>query len=653
MSKIYDKVRLGITREDGALTLKEGKLLWESKSGAKNVDVSSNDIKAIEWCLLDNTNKMMKISFVDKRKPDLRLIGFAGENEMEINNVCNKFLGKKLSAKSINVNGAHYGDFVLKRLATQEAREGEGKEAKEREGETKQKKKGGNNINKKKKEHEVVFRTKEKDTMFTIPYETLKQSVIQSRNEVSLEFHQWNEKTSSLNPHDELAEMRIYIPEDDNPESKKPAFEEFHETIVKKAGRIQHKSDLFCDDFIYNDKTNQNGLQVDKTEIIARFERITFRLPRGRYEIQFFPSHFLFRSETYNYLIEYAQIKRLFIFRQPDSKMAFLVTYCLFLDLLLFFICAVVIQLGPPIRQGQTTYHYLIMDCPEDEQSSVPINLSPEDLETVDWGLFCWKSNIKTKSYAYMFVFDFKYVASNGKPLLRATTEGPTYDVLSRVFMALSKTKIIQAKNFESSTGQQCIRCSYGANDGLLYPLEKSMFFIWKPATYFRHNDIDHVEFQRVNESTKMFDFVVHAKKNNTMVFNGIDRSDYEPLLKYCLSKNTIRVSDRDFHEKNVAQQMDSASRVTKTRRNLKMSFNSNVDGLIGAGGATDEEDDDEDYNAKDDADMLAEDDIDNENYHELVDEDATLNDLTDDISNKLDKADNENASDEDEKYKE
>jgi len=207
----------------------------------------------------------------------------------------------------------------------------------------------------------------------------------------------------------------------------------------------------------------------------------------------------MFRSQTYNYLIEYPQIKRLFIFRQPDDKMAFL------------------IQLFPPIRQGQTTYHYLIMECPEDEQSSVPINLSAEDLET-------------------------KYVTSDGKPLLRATTEGPTYDVLSRVFMALSKIKIMQAKNFESSSGQQCVRCSYGANNGLLYPLEKAMFFIWKPETYFRHSDINYVEFQRVNESKKMFDFVVHTKKNphHNMVFSGIDRSNYETLLKYCLDKKKI-----------------------------------------------------------------------------------------------------------------
>ena len=100
--------------------------------------------------------------------------------------------------------------------------------------------------------------------------------------------------------------MRIFIPDDDEDNANNSqygaAYEEFHETLMKKA-----------------------KLENDKATIIAWFKNITFRVPRGNKEIYFYPKHFLFRTETFAYRIKYKQIKRLFVFEQPGEKVAFLV----------------------------------------------------------------------------------------------------------------------------------------------------------------------------------------------------------------------------------------------------------------------------------------------------------------------------------------
>ena len=42
----------------------------------------------------------------------------------------------------------------------------------------------------------------------------------------------------------------------------------------------------------------------------------------------------------------------------------------------------------------------------------------------------------------------------------------------------------------------QCVRASLKSNDGLLYPLDRSLLFIHKPTTYLRYTDISSVELQ-------------------------------------------------------------------------------------------------------------------------------------------------------------
>merc|ERR1712228_915887 len=194
-----------------------------------------------------------------------------------------------------------------------------------------------------------------------------------------------------------------------------------------------------------------------------------------------------------------------------------------------------------------------------------------------------------------------EYASKDGKQILNKTMSGPTYDVLSRVFMALSKIKIIAARKFQSADGYKCVQCSFGPNQGLLYPLEKSIFFIWKPVTYIRHADIAKIEILRMEQShnIKMFDLSLHLKKKEApLVFTGIDRAEYENLIRYFMKKANIKIQDKALHESRLNNTMLSSSRSTRTRKNIKPSNVSN-DALMsnfGGGQGDDDDEEDDDY---------------------------------------------------------
>jgi structure-specific recognition protein 1 len=71
--------------------------------------------------------------------------------------------------------------------------------------------------------------------------------------------------------------------------------------------------------------------------------------------------------------------------------------------------------------------------------------------------------------------------------------------------------------------GDGCaIRCSYKADDGFLYPLDKAFFYVHKPPMCINHSDIEYVEFQRqgggvISSSVRTFDLLIKQRSNNTV----------------------------------------------------------------------------------------------------------------------------------------
>jgi hypothetical protein len=90
----------------------------------------------------------------------------------------------------------------------------------------------------------------------------------------------------------------------------------------------------------------------------------------------------------------------------------------------------------------------------------------------------------------------------------------PMCSLIAKVFKVLSQSKVsaprlsspllsplgqVYVSNvYKSERGDQCVKCSYKTNDGLLFPLQKLLIFIHKPTIVLRYEDVESVEFLRV-----------------------------------------------------------------------------------------------------------------------------------------------------------
>ena len=125
---------------------------------------------------------------------------------------------------------------------------------------------------------------------------------------------------------------------------------------------------------------------------------------RGRFDVDMFPEFLRLRGKTYDYRIQYSSIVKLFVLPKADEIHV-----------------QFVINLEPPIRQGQTRYPYLIMQFAKEEEMDAEIQLEEEELKE-----------------KYEGKLDKKY-------------EAPAYEVVSSIFKALSGKKITGPGSFQRS----------------------------------------------------------------------------------------------------------------------------------------------------------------------------------------------------------
>lgn len=236
--------------------------------------------------------------------------------------------------------------------------------------------------------------------MFDIPVHKIANSNIASKTEVSLEFidptasaqgEPTDSSSSSSRKADELVEMRFYIPnseksreiigekEDDNDQEEHSAAQLFHDQIKDKAEIGQVSGD---------------GLVV--------FNDILVVTPRGRYEIDMYPTFIRLRGKTYDYKILYSSIRRLFVLPKTDEMHVLLV-----------------VALDPPIRQGQTKYPYITMQFPTNEELDATINMEESEI---------------SEKYG---------------DRLQKHYDAPAYEVVAQVFRGLSGKDITTPKTFK------------------------------------------------------------------------------------------------------------------------------------------------------------------------------------------------------------
>ncbi|KAM5142487.1 FACT complex subunit SSRP1 [Mantella aurantiaca] len=304
---------------------------------------------------------------------------------------------------------------------------------------------------------------------FELPLSNVSQCTT-GKNEVTLEFHQNDDSEVGL------MEIRFYVPP--SQEDGGDPVEAFAQNVLSKADVIQATGDAVC--------------------IFRELQCLT---PRGRYDIRIYPSFLHLHGKTFDYKIPYTTVLRLFLLPHKDQRQMFFV-----------------ISLDPPIKQGQTRYHFLILLFSKDEDISLTLNMSEEEVE---------------KRF-------------EGK--LKKDMSGGLYEIVSRVMKALVNRKITVPGNFQGHSGAQCITCSYKATSGLLYPLERGFIYVHKPPVHVRFDEVQCVNFARGTTTTRSFDFEIETKQGSQYTFSSIEREEYGKLFDFVNAKK-LNIKNRGLKE--------------------------------------------------------------------------------------------------------
>lgn len=235
-------------------------------------------------------------------------------------------------------------------------------------------------------------------------------------------------------------------------------------------------------------------------ESLCSFNHMGVIVPRGRYDVDMYANYIKLRGKAVDFKILYSSITRLFLLPKPDN-----------------IIVSFVMSLDPPIRQGNTMYPHVVFQFDTEEKTRVDLPLTAEELQE-------------------------KY-----KGKLSESEEGFTWRVFSKVLKNLSSTPLHVPKTFKSAEGGSGVRTALGANEGFLFFLESCCFFVNKPPSYIRYDDIDYVEFRRM-DLERRFDLfmLLSTGTNTTYLFSNIERAEFEPIFKFLYESKKVPVENAE-----------------------------------------------------------------------------------------------------------
>lgn len=320
---------------------------------------------------------------------------------------------------------------------------------------------------------------------FEVPVPDVSQAQ-QLKDDVMLEFHV--DDTAADDKEDTLTEMAFHVP---------PTNPDFPADEDRPPSKVLLESVLVHSD---------TGA-ASSDDAVCVFDEVAVLAPRGRFEVEMHLGFLKLAGQTQDFKIRYASIMRIFILPKSSTPHTL-----------------VVVSLDPPIRKGQTYYSHLLCQFTSSEVDEVSktLAITPEQLAA-------------------------KNEKNGGK--LSESISGPEYEVFAKILRGLSGAKLTKPGSFHNAANDGvAVRCSYKADDGYLYPLERAFFYVHKPPMLITHDEIDSVEFQRqgggvLASSVKTFDLVIRLKNEQEHQFRNINRTEWQNLFEFIHAKR-IRINN-------------------------------------------------------------------------------------------------------------
>jgi len=400
-------------------------------------------------------------------------------------------------------------------------------------------------------EGKVLKFESEGQSIFDVLLQDVGQVQIQGKSDVQLEFHTDDTAMDT----DSLVEMSFYVPPT-NPTFKAEAEEGGEEG--EAATEIMSAAENFRSQLL----SLADVTAASAGDAIATFDNVAILTPRGRFEVGMHFGFLMLQGQSQDFKIQYSSIMRIFILPKPNIPQTL-----------------VIVSLDPPIRKGQTFYPHIMVQMPTDEEVEIELAIDAANLNQVN-------------------------EKHNGK--LEAKMGGLSVDVFARILRGLSGAKVTKPGQFRSTTEQHAVRCSYKADDGYLFPLEKAFFYVHKPPTLILHDEISSVEFQRQGNSIHMgsastFDLVFRLKSGQDYQFRGLQRGEYSNLLHFMTAKK-LRIEN--FGEPDQLQTALGASSEDEEMENEDEDSEEDEDFNADAAELSDDDDDDEPEDGAEDEDV-------------------------------------------------
>lgn len=98
-------------------------------------------------------------------------------------------------------------------------------------------------------------------------------------------------------------------------------------------------------------------VEGDSDVPLVTLQEISCATPRGRYDIKIYSNRLAFHGKSYDYKIHLKQISRMFLLPNKDQKRVYFV-----------------LNIAPPIRQGQTRYSFVVLECQVDEEVTLEVS---------------------------------------------------------------------------------------------------------------------------------------------------------------------------------------------------------------------------------------------------------------------------------------
>ncbi|KAI1504172.1 FACT complex subunit pob-3 [Biscogniauxia marginata] len=518
----FDSIFLDLSKESGKCRFAENGLGWKPSAGGNTFTLDRGDIAAAQW---SRAAKGYEVKVLKRSSEIVHLDGFQQEDLERLSKIFKNWYSINLDPKEHALRGWNWGKTEFSKA-------------------------------------ELVFNVQNKPS-FEIPYSEISNTNLAGRNEVAVEFTASNEDDTGTNGHlggargrgkksgagkDQLVEMRFYIP---GTTTRK-------ETEGEEAGSDVEQEEKNAATLFYETLMDKAEIGETAGDAIATFLEVLHLTPRGRFDIDMYEASFRLRGKTYDYKIQYEAIKKFMVLPKPDE--------------LHFMLC---IGLDPPLRQGQTRYPFIVMQAKKDEEVTIDLNLTDEELKE-------------------------KY---NNR--LEPHYEQPLHQVITYIFKGLANKKITSpAKDFMTHRQQYGIKCSIKAAEGFLYCLEKAFMFVPKPATYISYDQTSSITFSRVSgavSALSTFDISVHMKNGGpSHQFSNINREDLRALEDFFKLKG-LRVKNEIDEDANLL--------AAALREEAMDDSEEEVVGATADRGSADEDEEsvDEDFQAESESDVAEE----------------------------------------------